>query len=61
MTDHMPITYGPMAEGDRTISGGTYPMSGWGWCCTCKQSGFGYATEAEAEAWCEQHMSKVPE
>lgn len=54
---HEPIVYGPVAEGERTISGGTYPMPGYGWSCTCGRSGFGYATEAEAEQWCEAHYA----
>lgn len=56
MVEHEPITYGPVSEGEKTISGGTYPMSGWGWSCTCGQSGFGYATEAEAEEFCAAHF-----
>src|SRR4029453_15735698 len=50
----------PVAEGDRTISGGTYPMPGYGWSCTCGQSGYGYATEADAEEWCERHSEDIP-
>lgn len=56
MSDHQPIVYGPVKEGERTISGGTYPMSGYGWACTCGQSGFGYETEADAEAWVDRHL-----
>ncbi len=54
---HDVITYGPVAEGDKTISGGTYPMSGYGWSCSCKQSGFGYASEDEADEWSARHAS----
>jgi hypothetical protein len=53
---HEPIVFGPVAEGEPTISGGTYPMPGYGWSCTCRASGFGYQSEADAEYWCERHM-----
>lgn len=53
---HEPITYGPMSEGDKTISGRTYPMSGWGWSCTCGQAGFGYPDEDDCEQWCQLHI-----
>jgi hypothetical protein len=56
-TEHQPIVYGPMAEGEATSSGGTYPMAGWGWSCTCGAAGFGYATEDEAGDFAEQHVS----
>jgi hypothetical protein len=56
MGAHQPIVFGPVAEGDRTISGGTYPMPGYGWSCTCGASGFGYSTESDAEKWCEHHI-----
>lgn len=53
---HEIVVYGPVAEGEKTISGGTYPMSGYGWCCTCKQSGFGYADEDEADHYASAHI-----
>lgn len=53
---HEVIVYGPVSEGDRTISGGTYPMSGYGWCCTCKQAGFGYSDEDEAGRYADAHI-----
>lgn len=53
-----PIVFGPVSEGDRTISGGTYPMPGYGWTCTCGQSGFDYRTEAEADDWCGRHVER---
>jgi hypothetical protein len=45
-----------MSEGDKTISGRTYPMSGWGWSCTCGQAGFGYPDEGDCEEWCQLHI-----
>lgn len=40
--EHEPIVFGPVKEGEETIGGGTYPMFGYGWACTCRQAGFGY-------------------
>lgn len=59
MTEHQPIVYGPVSEGEATISGGQYPMPGYGWSCTCGQSGFGYETEDEADDWAERHVVAV--
>lgn len=51
-----PIVYGPVKEGERTISGDTYPMSGYGWACSCGASGFGFETEDDAETYVDRHI-----
>lgn len=57
--DHQPIVYGPVSEGERTISGGTYPMSGYGWSCSCGQAGFGYENEDDADRFVDAHLGAV--
>ncbi len=58
-TPHVPIIYGPVAEGEPTISGGTYPMSGYGWSCSCGASGFGYDSETDAEGFVDKHIGNT--
>jgi hypothetical protein len=55
--EHQPVVFGPVAEGDETISGGVYPMPGYGWSCTCRAAGFGYETEDEAGDWADRHVA----
>lgn len=55
--EHQPIVYGPVKEGELSSSGKPYPMPGYGWSCTCGQSGFGYPTEDEADDWAERHVN----
>ena len=56
MSQHDVITFGSVREGEKTISGTTYPMSGYGWSCSCHAAGFGYQSEDEADEWAAKHV-----
>jgi hypothetical protein len=55
-TNHDVIVYGPCREGERTVSGGIHPMSGYGWSCSCGAAGYGYESENNAGDWAAVHV-----
>lgn len=56
---HDIVVFGPMAEGDRDISGQPYEVPGYGWGCSCHANAVGYPTEREAEDGADRHLAHI--